>query len=122
MNFEFTEDQRALQDVVRRFVEKEMPKSSVASWDEKGEFPLPLLDKMAAIGLMGASISEEYGGSGGGVMEEVRSVLVEIDPLFTNAPVASLSGFSTSGRVRATLQGLGKRGRSPAVPPFEIGG
>ena len=48
MNFEFTEDQRALQDVVRRFVEKEMPKSSVASWDEKGEFPVPLLDKMAA--------------------------------------------------------------------------
>ena len=71
MNFEFTEDQRALQDAVRRFVEKEMPKSSVASWDEKGEFPVQLLDKMAALGLMGASISEEYGGSGGGVMEEV---------------------------------------------------
>ena len=71
MNFEFTEEQRALQDVVRRFVEKEMPKSSVASWDEKGEFPVPLLDKMAALGFMGASISEEYGGSGGGVMEEV---------------------------------------------------
>jgi Methyltransferase domain len=42
-----------------------------------------------------------YYPSPGGIMEEVRSVLVEIDPLFTNAPVASLSGFSTSGRVRA---------------------
>lgn len=71
MNFQFSEEQRALQDTVRRFVEKEMPKKSVAAWDEKGEFPAPLLDKMADLGLMGASISEEYGGTGGGVMEEV---------------------------------------------------
>ena len=71
MNFEFTEEQRALQDVVRRFVEKEMPKEKVAEWDKKEEFPLELLDKMARIGLMGATISEEYGGTGGGVMEEV---------------------------------------------------
>ena len=71
MDFQFTEEQRALQDVVRRFVEKEMPKASVASWDEKGEFPVHLLDKMASVGFMGASIPEEYGGSGGGVMEEV---------------------------------------------------
>ena len=42
-----------------------------------------------------------YYPSPGGTMEEVRSVLVEIDPLFTNTPVASISGFSTSGRVRA---------------------
>jgi SAM-dependent methyltransferase len=42
-----------------------------------------------------------YYPSPGGVMEEVRSVLVEIDPLFTNAPAARISGFSTSGRVRA---------------------
>jgi hypothetical protein len=42
-----------------------------------------------------------YYPSPGGVMEEVRSVLVEIDPLFTNTPAASISGFSTSGRVRA---------------------
>lgn len=42
-----------------------------------------------------------YYPSPGGVMEEVRSVLVEIDPLFTNTPVAGISGFSTSGRVRA---------------------
>jgi len=71
MDFRFTEEQRALQDTVRRFVEKEMPKSSVAAWDEQNEFPTPLLDKMAAIGLMGATVSEAHGGSGGGVMEEV---------------------------------------------------
>jgi acyl-CoA dehydrogenase len=70
MNFEFTEDQKALQELTRRFVEREMPKEAVAAWDKEGEFPSDLLDKMAKIGLMGASIPEEYGGSGGGVMEE----------------------------------------------------
>lgn len=70
MNFEFTEDQKALQDLTRRFVEREMSKEAIAAWDREGEFPPALLDKMAAIGLMGASIPEEYGGSGGGVMEE----------------------------------------------------
>ena len=71
MNFELTEDQRAQQAAVRRFVEKEMPKQLVSSWDEKGEFPEDLLDKMAEVGLMGASIPTAYGGTGGGVMEEV---------------------------------------------------
>lgn len=70
MNFEFTQDQKALQDLTRRFVEREMSKEAIAAWDREGEFPPALLDKMAAIGLMGASIPEEYGGSGGGVMEE----------------------------------------------------
>ncbi|WP_420104326.1 acyl-CoA dehydrogenase family protein [Bosea sp. (in: a-proteobacteria)] len=70
MDFEFSPDQRALQDLTRRFVEREISKDAVAIWDRENEFPLPLLDKMAEIGLMGASIPEEYGGSGGGVMEE----------------------------------------------------
>jgi hypothetical protein len=42
-----------------------------------------------------------YYPSPGGIMEEVRSVLVEVDPTFSNAPLPGVSGFSTSGRVRA---------------------
>ena len=71
MDFELTEDQRALQDVIRRFVEKEMPKQQIAAWDKKGEFPDDLLDRMVDIGLMGASVPKQYGGTGGGVVEEV---------------------------------------------------
>lgn len=71
MDFRFNDEQRALQDLVRKFVEKEMPKERVAEWDKQGQFPEHLLEKMAAIGLMGATVSEEFGGTGGGVMEEV---------------------------------------------------
>ncbi len=70
MDFEFTEEQRALRDLVAKFVAREMPKDAVAAWDRDNEFPPALLAKMADVGLMGASIPEQYGGSGGGVMEE----------------------------------------------------
>jgi hypothetical protein len=34
-------------ELVRRFVEKEMPKDAVAAWDESGDFPVKVLDGMA---------------------------------------------------------------------------
>ena len=61
MNFDFPEDQR---DLVRKFVEREMPKDAVADWDAKGVFPEGLPDKMAEIGLMMASAPEAFAGTG----------------------------------------------------------
>lgn len=45
--------------------------------------------------------SGEYYPSPGGIQEEVRSVLVEVTPLFVQERIENRSGFSTSGRVRA---------------------
>ncbi len=70
MDFELTENQRLLSDLVTRFVEKEMPKDAVARWDRDNDLPQDLLDKMAEVGLMGASLPEAYGGTGGGIVEE----------------------------------------------------
>lgn len=42
-----------------------------------------------------------YYPSPGGSQEEVRSVLVRIDPVFVEEKVSNVSGFSTSGRIRA---------------------
>jgi ubiquinone/menaquinone biosynthesis C-methylase UbiE len=42
-----------------------------------------------------------YYPSPGGIQEEVRSMLVQIEPLFVEEHIANTSGFSTSGRVRA---------------------
>jgi SAM-dependent methyltransferase len=42
-----------------------------------------------------------YYPSPGGVQEEVRSVHVEIEPMFVEERIANVSGFRTSGRVRA---------------------
>ncbi len=42
-----------------------------------------------------------YYPSPGGSQEEVRSVLVEVEPVFVETDISNLSGFSTSGRIRA---------------------
>lgn len=43
----------------------------------------------------------EYYPSPGGIQEEVRSVLVEVEPVFVQERIENRSGFSTGGRVRA---------------------
>ena len=56
---------------------------------------------VAAAAIRGLRPGATYYPSPGGILEEVRSVLVEIDPVYVQAPLHGLSGFATSGRVRA---------------------
>jgi len=48
---------------VREFAEKEVAPRA-AETDETGQFPWPIVERMAALGLMGLPIPEEYGGAG----------------------------------------------------------
>ncbi len=70
MDFEFSDEQKMLRDTVRKFVEKEMPKEKIRYWDNEGISPVDLWQKVAEVGFLGASIDQEYGGSGGGIIEE----------------------------------------------------
>jgi SAM-dependent methyltransferase len=56
---------------------------------------------VGAGGIRAFRVGATYYPSPGGILEEVRSVLVEIEPAFAPAPLENVSGFSTSGRVRA---------------------
>ncbi len=51
--------------------------------------------------ILGFTPGADYYPSPGGLQEEVRSVFVEIQPLFVQTNVPPRSGFSTSGRARA---------------------
>ncbi|MEA3442988.1 MAG: acyl-CoA dehydrogenase family protein [Chloroflexota bacterium] len=63
MDFEFTEEQKMFQTMVRDFVAKEvMPYA--AKWDETEKFPHEAVKKMADVGLFGIHLPQEYGGSG----------------------------------------------------------
>lgn len=63
MNFDLTNDQKMLQDQVRKFAETEL--APVApEIDKSGEFPWDNIKKMAKLGLLGVIVPEEYGGSG----------------------------------------------------------
>ena len=63
MNFEYTENQRMIADMIRDFAEKEI-RPKMMEWDETQEFPVEVFKKLGELGLMGAVIPQEYGGSG----------------------------------------------------------
>ncbi len=73
MEFELTEEQAALRKELRAFAAKEIL-PHVSEWDEKSEFPHELIQKMAAMGLMGVIFPEELGGAGMGYVEYVIAI------------------------------------------------
>jgi butyryl-CoA dehydrogenase len=64
----FTDTQKEIRDLARRFAQEKM-KPVRAELDRTGEFPFELMKGMAELGLMGVYFPEEYGGLGGGIME-----------------------------------------------------
>jgi butyryl-CoA dehydrogenase len=69
MDFSLTEDQKMLKTMVRDFAEKEL-EPIAAQIDEEARFPEESVRKAAEIGLTGTGYPEEYGGSGGGAIEQ----------------------------------------------------
>lgn len=63
MDFEFTEDEIALRDTVKRFAEREL-KPCYTQWDREGKYPRHLHKKMGDLGILGMTVSPEKGGAG----------------------------------------------------------
>jgi glutaryl-CoA dehydrogenase (non-decarboxylating) len=63
MNFELTDEQIQVRDMVREFAGREVA-PYIQEWDAKGEFHREVLDQMGELGLLGLPIPEEYGGAG----------------------------------------------------------
>ncbi|EMI11328.1 acyl-CoA dehydrogenase [Anoxybacillus salavatliensis] len=62
MNLHFTEEQQMMRQMVREFAANEI--APFVERMERGEFPRPILEKMAELGLMGITVPEQYGGAG----------------------------------------------------------
>ncbi len=73
MNFEQSENQKMIADMIRSFAEKEI-KPHMMEWDEKQIFPVQLFKKLGNLGLMGVLVPQEYGGSGFGYFEYITVV------------------------------------------------
>ena len=69
--FELTEDQKAIQEMIRDYAEKEI-KPKADDVDKTGAFPADTIAELAEMGVMGLNIPEEYGGVG---MDEICKVL-----------------------------------------------
>ncbi|MBA2764717.1 MAG: acyl-CoA dehydrogenase family protein [Thermoleophilaceae bacterium] len=63
MNFDLSEEQRAIQRLARDFARNEVAPAA-AELDEQKRFPYEIVAKLAELGLMGIPYPEEYGGGG----------------------------------------------------------
>ena len=68
MNYFLTPDQETIRDLARKIAEEKV-KPVRAELDEKEEFPWEIMRICGEAGLFGVSIAEEYGGFGGGELE-----------------------------------------------------
>ena len=71
LDFELTDEQKMIVETVKKFKEKECPKEKVREWDESETFPSHVWKKLGEIGILGAAFPEQYGGTGGGIIEEM---------------------------------------------------
>lgn len=62
MDFNLTEDQRAIEDAARAFAAAELAPHS-ARWDAESHFPVEVLRKAAELGFAGLYVQEDVGGS-----------------------------------------------------------
>jgi len=62
MDFSLNEDERAIEDVARRFAQDRLAPFA-AEWDEKSHFPVDRLREAAALGFAGIYVKSDVGGS-----------------------------------------------------------
>ena len=79
MNFEPTEMQQQITQVIRDFGKTHM-QPNILEWDETQTFPVELFKELGKLGLMGVLVPEQYGGSGLGYLEYV-TVISEISKI-----------------------------------------
>lgn len=68
VNFELTEQQKALKETVRKFTQKEIIPVA-AHYDRTGDFPWGVIKKAFELGIFTCYIPEKYGGGGLGTFE-----------------------------------------------------
>lgn len=70
MDLTLSEDQRALRDLARDWVDREVVPHA-AEWDRTEKVDRAIVGKLAEVGFLGMGIDEEYGGSGGDFLSYV---------------------------------------------------
>ncbi|PJZ68519.1 acyl-CoA dehydrogenase [Leptospira perolatii] len=95
LQFDLTDELLQLRDLVREVVRKEVVPNRMY-YDEKSEYPKPILDKFREAGLYQALFSEEQGGLGlgmlGGIVlaEEVSWGCLGVNTAFTSTKLGAL--------------------------------
>src|SRR3989441_10474957 len=117
MDFELSPDQREIQGLTRDFARAEIDPNA-AAWDRDHEFPRELFGKLAALGLMGTCVPEEYGGAGADFLSYVL-VLEELSR--ADAGVGVTVAVHTRAATLPILAFGTEEQKSRVVPPLARG-
>jgi len=116
MNVQFSPDQELLRRSVREFAEREI-RPHVREWDEAQHFPPALRPKLAALGLMGIQVPEQYGGAAMSAVDYCICIeeMARVDPSIclsvaahNGLGVAHIAAFGTSDQKRIYLAPLAR--------------
>ena len=88
-----TEERRAFQDNLRKFLEAEI-NPYVDEWDEAGAYPHEVNEKICGLGVFGFDIAEEYGGLGFDDMHMRKAVGIEMGRSSAGGVMASVGSRS----------------------------
>jgi alkylation response protein AidB-like acyl-CoA dehydrogenase len=114
MQFELTEDQRAIRDMVREFAAKEIAPVA-AKHDREHSFPMATTRRMGELGLLGITVPQEYGGPGADyvsfalVAEELARADASHSVIFganASLSVGPIMAFGTEAQKQKWLPGL----------------
>jgi len=104
MDFELREEQRLLQRMARKFLERECPIARVREMSESQEgFSLPLWEQMAQMGWPGMMVAPEYGGAGQGHLE-LGIVLEEMGRVALPSPFLWTAGLGAAVLARGSRE------------------
>jgi hypothetical protein len=117
MDLRSTPEQELLRRTVREFAEAEI-RPYVMEWDEAQAFPAEFVPRLAAIGLTGIQISEEFGGAGMSAID----YCICIEEIARVDPSIALSVAAHNGLALAHLSMFGNdEQRRRYVPPLAKG-
>jgi alkylation response protein AidB-like acyl-CoA dehydrogenase len=85
MNFDLTEDQILIREMVRDFAENEI-KPRAKALEDSHQFPVELLKKLADLGIMGMSIPPEFGG----IKTDTISLMITLEEISRALPSLSV--------------------------------
>jgi butyryl-CoA dehydrogenase len=117
VDFELTREQREIQSLAREVADAEIAPHA-ADWDRDHRFPEELMAKLAAVGLMGVCVPEEFGGAGADFLSYIL-VLEELSR--ADAGVGVTVAVHTSATTLPILAWGTDEQRHGFVPPLARG-
>lgn len=115
MDFNLDKEQQMLVDMLRKMGRKENFKQLAVEIDRTGEFPEFLMKKFADLGLLGMTLSPEYGGGGQPGINAILAIeeLAKFSPMIAApvfesnvGPVRVINAFGTEEQKKSIIPGV----------------